>query len=379
MPDDTTPNVPPDGETYDFPGPWLPPPAYDSATAFAEAATRCRAEWLRRWSRVRDKFSGGEPTGFASDDCAAVVNLLFEAQHAWMRLWVDEASADVPVRTPNDLLAWCRLRHDVLAVAEGCGPARPWRTSPDEPWNPHPHCAGGCEEDLLRLALPLLWSVPSSPEWRDAVASFELHPVESWPGLGLKRVMFADEARRAVEAAWSHMRRLGDDHPPEPEAEGLDPASARRLLDVVKAWAARRRDAEADAGRADVVTADAEGPRPPNLFAFGGRAVELQSLPFKVASHVWNAPGRRATYAEVWRAVWDDHAVPDDKQRKRITAAVKRANNGDGNKPGGLAELGVGIRHAGGCLVLDVPAESPAGRAGPAEGGAAAGERRRAG
>ena len=125
----------------------------------------------------------------------------------------------------------------------------------------------------------------------------------------------------------------------------------------------------------------ADGPGPGGVFRRGGRAVTLPPKPHAVAAHLWNADGRRADVADVDAAVWgdaDDHAVTRARRDERVKTAVKRANNGTAERPGGLSDLGITIGRDGGELVMDV-ADVPAEPAAPPRAAAEGEERRRAG
>ena len=109
----------------------------------------------------------------------------------------------------------------------------------------------------------------------------------------------------------------------------------------------------------------ADGPGPGGVFRRGGRAVTLPPKPHAVAAHLWNAVGRRADVADVDAAVWgdaDDHAVTPARRDERVKTAVKRANSGTAERPGGLSALGITIGRVGGELVMDVAdlADEPA-------------------
>ncbi len=55
-----------------------------------------------------------------------------------------------------------------------------------------------------------------------------------------------------------------------------------------------------------------DGPVSPDKFAFGGRFYPLGSpLVWRLLSHVWKSPGRRASVDSLAKAVWEDvtHSV----------------------------------------------------------------------
>jgi hypothetical protein len=323
---------------------------------------------------------------------------LVDTPHAWpaermllAQARAQEAAAHVLLFPDEPAASW-----DEQATASG--------QDDDPTWNEHANLIGQWCEWRIRIAATD--ATHMGDEWLRRHLLIEAwHATAAGIGHGLVHAggqPYPSAHAAAICAArrlWLDFRRRVNEgcgitlHNPDGADEVVQSAEqlAKRWDELIKPWTAsdavpsslyalleaERRDMlnAIQPAAAPVAADDADGPVPPNRFRYGGREVELVNRAYEVLACVWQAGGR-ASYADVARAVWNDHARTDTQNRNGIKKAVERANNGDGNKQC-IAELGLNLRSVNGYVVLDLP---------PAEAGGTrqdatpdADERRRAG
>src|SRR5262245_53599874 len=110
---------PPSGELLTMLGLKLPPKHSAAAAAWVEQAEVIHQGWYDSYERALSAVDSCDNLGEESAPrrLARDTILLEEGYRAGLRVWLHETYAvDLRVRTPADLLAWCRLQQTIVQL-----------------------------------------------------------------------------------------------------------------------------------------------------------------------------------------------------------------------------------------------------------------------